>query len=132
MTKFRKKGTLNITNNYISNLLENCPCTPTCHKWDDFWDFSRMAVPKDRVLFYKRLKSGSPRFIGNYISIYTFTVFTLGVFTNRYFLIPLIILPMIWIVIGVATQVENNHFNHAREKEYIIPLDQRVSQKMQL
>lgn len=125
MTKFRKKSAFQIMK-YIDSLLEKFPRPPTCHKWDDFWDFSRMSIPKDSIFFYGRLKMGSSRFIGNYISIYTSTVFTLGVFTNRYFFMPLLILPVIWIVICIATEVENYNYNNKKEKEYIIPFNQRL------
>ena len=123
MTKFKKKSTLQVIS-VLDTFAEKCPRAPACHQWDDFWDFSRMSVPKDSVSFYRRLNCS--RFIGNYISIYFFTVFILGVFVNRYFLIPLIILPMIWIIICIATEVENYNKNK-REKEYIIPFNQRVS-----
>jgi hypothetical protein len=126
MTQFRKKKIANNNALTISSLIGIIQCTPTCHNWDDFFDFSRMTIPKNGRIFYRRITLGSTRFVGNYIQIWAFILLIASIFINRWFLLPLIIVPVTWIIICIATVI-GDYNEEKRKKEYIIPLHERVS-----
>lgn len=127
MTQFKKKK--DVSRLYCinhSNVIDKLPQLPCCHAWDDFWDFSRNSIPRDRKVVYRRLVWGSSRFFGNYLYIYNVIQFGAGIFINHYFLLSLAVLNLLWMVICAATEVED-FYKERREKEYIISLHDRVS-----
>lgn len=126
MTQFKRRT--NIFSHVISSLcslLQKIPNPPHCSDWEDFWDFTRMKVPKS-INILARLRLGSSRFLGNYIFIYVFLIFFLGMCVNHYFLIPLAVLVGTWIIICMVTEVDD-FYKDRKVKEYIISLKNRVS-----
>ena len=73
----------------------------SCHDWDDFWDFSRMAVPKDNWTVRRRLGGNIlKQFTGNYICVWTISMFVTGIMVHRKICFSLIVLVLSWVLLS--------------------------------
>ena len=129
MTKFKSgRGTSNTKNhNVFDTAIWSFTKTvhheiPSCHCWDDFLDFSRMSLPNSVFVLFKRLRFGSFRFAGNYVYIHFFALLCASLLISRRYLLPLTILPLLWVGICHLTSIDDQK----GKIDYLISLDERV------
>lgn len=135
MTQFRFRNKTTMYRYHLdsirSSLIVKLPNAPSCHTWDDFWDFTRMSKPNSRAVLYKRLISGSSRFVGNYVYIFLFTFLSAGIFCDYRFLVPMVVLTSLWAIICATTEIDD-FYREKKHKEYIISFKNRVSLEKEL
>ena len=100
---------------------------PDCHKWEDFFDFSRLSAPPDLCTLNCRLRKNiSCRFLGNYIWIWIITIILVGLITDTCLVVAFVVVACLWSIISFSTVRTGNQIKSMRPT-YDVPTDERVS-----
>ena len=96
------RGQFEIGREIFYSLLKTSQIHCPCHDWDDFWDFSRMAIPKDNWSLRKRLWGNIlKQFCGNYLCIWTLVMIMVGIVVHQKIFLSLLVLVLSWTLLSM-------------------------------
>jgi hypothetical protein len=97
-----------------------------CHEWDDFFDFSRMSIPKDNWTLTQRLcKNIFGLFLGNYLCVWALAIIITGICFSRKLFFALIVIMMTWILVSMMT-IKIGSLHSEKTPKFKLPRDEKV------